>query len=71
MSLKVVNSKVVFEYRVNGVPRSLTNWEVGVSDGLWRRVYATRYKFDMYLKLRDKSYFKVYQQMIRRIDITK
>ena len=42
MSLKVVNSKVVFEYRVNGVPRSLTNWEVGVSDGLWRRVYATR-----------------------------
>ena len=42
MSLKIVNAKVVFEYTVNGQQRSLTNWEVEVSDGFWRRVLATR-----------------------------
>eukprot|EP00794_Sanderia_malayensis_P009566 gene9566-10555_t len=42
LSLKVVSSRVVFEYVINGRVRRLTNWEVGVSDGNWRRVYATR-----------------------------
>ncbi|XP_065059495.1 laminin subunit alpha-like [Rhopilema esculentum] len=42
MSLKIVDTKVVFEYSINGLLRRLTNWEVGVSDGLWRRVLATR-----------------------------
>ena len=43
MALKIVDSKVVFEYTVNGQQRRLTNWEVGVSDGFWRRVLASRY----------------------------
>lgn len=43
MSLKIVDTKVVFEYTVNGQKRSVTNWAVGVSDGFWRRAFATRY----------------------------